>query len=455
MATRDESLDRQEALEAAEAAHLAARTTPPDHATMDQSTARRDQPTVRLPPRPTSRAGTPARRRAPLPVAATVAALVAAMVSFLPVAVVVTLLVLAEVGPAGMATVRVAAAGWLLGHGVPLQTPDGPVSVAPLALAVLAAWRLARAGVHATRAIGARGRRSVRQAVTVAVAVAVAYGGIGTLTGLVAGGDNWGVSPVRAGLTLAGFGLLAAGSGALHATGVLSSWTSLRTAGPPAGGWRDGARALVVSGARAGLLASACVLAAGAALAGVAIAANGAAATDVLAAYRTGVAGQAGITLLCLAFAPNVAVWSTAYLLGPGFAVGTDTVVRSSEVSVGLLPVLPVFAGLPEGPLPTLGALLLVVPVVAGAVGGGLIARAVAGWWRRLLAISVAGAVAGAMLGLAAMVAGGALGDGQLAAVGPTALPVAVAATVTVTVGGLLGTFLLPRRSRPEPADPV
>ena len=124
MATRDESLDRQEALEAAEAAHLAARTTPPDHATMDQSTARRDQPTVRLPPRPTSRAGTPARRRAPLPVAATVAALVAAMVSFLPVAVVVTLLVLAEVGPAGMATVRVAAADRLRSFVASVVSPD-------------------------------------------------------------------------------------------------------------------------------------------------------------------------------------------------------------------------------------------------------------------------------------------------------------------------------------------
>jgi hypothetical protein len=305
--------------------------------------------------------------------------------------------------------------------------------LAPLALAALAAWRVARAGVHVTRAIGGRGQRSVRQAVVAAAAVALGYGGIGVLAALVAGGDGWGASVPRAGLTLAGFGLLAAGYGSLRATGLLAAW-------------RGQLPAAVPYGIRAGLVGAVLVLAAGAALAGAAIAGNAGAATDVLAAYGTDVAGQAGLTLLCLAFAPNLATWAAAYLVGPGFAVGAETVVRSSEVAVGPLPVLPVFAGLPAGPLPTVGALLLVVPVLAGAAGwllaggrgGGRAGGAVAGWWWRVLSAGVAGAVAGAVLGLAATAAQGALGGGQLASFGPNPLPVAGLSAVTVTVGALM-----------------
>ena len=47
-------------------------------------------------------------------------------------------------------------AGWLLGHGVPIGTPIGPLGLAPLLLTLLVGWRLNRAGLHVTRAIGAR-----------------------------------------------------------------------------------------------------------------------------------------------------------------------------------------------------------------------------------------------------------------------------------------------------------
>ena len=120
----------------------------------------------------------------------------------------------------------------------------------------------------------------------------------------------------------------------------------------------------------------------------------------MLGAYRTGVAGQAGIILVCLAYAPNAAVWAAAYLLGPGFAVGVDTTVRTTEVTVGGLPAVPLVSGIPHGPVGGLGAALLAVPVVAGMLAGWLLTRRLLRrgereWGAALGAAALAGPVAG------------------------------------------------------------
>lgn len=447
MATRDDPpvpaqpAAPEELLTAAEAAHLAARSAPGESADMAGGAAAAPAGAAAAagragrPGRP-SRGGRP--RRAPLPLAAAVATGWAALLSFTPVAIFVSLLIFIELGPTGLLDpLRVAAAGWLLGHGVALQTPDGPIGIAPLAIGALAAWRVARAGVHVTRAMGARHRRSFRHALLAAVVVALGYGGLGALAGFVVGEQDWGVSVVVAGVTLTSFGLLAAGCGSLHATGVWRMWLARLPAAVPAG-------------ARAAVVAVAVVFASGAVLAGAAIAVDWREAGDMLAVYQTGVAGQAGLTLMCLAFAPNLMVWATAYLLGPGFAIGSDTVVRSSEVTAAQpLPPLPVFAGVPDGPLPTLGAVLLVVPVIAGALAGrglarrlraaALIRRTRAGWGQLLTAVVVAGATAGLLIGAAAYLSGGPLLSGALTTLGPDPLPVAGFAAASVTVGGLIG----------------
>ena len=101
---------------------------------------------------------------------------------------------------------------------------------------------------------------------------------------------------------------------------------------------------------------------------------GGGQAADTISAFRTGVAGQAGITLLSLAYGGNAAVWAAAYLLGPGFALGTGSAIRLTEVTVGPLPTLPVLAGLPNGPMGVAGIALLTVPVLAGLAAGWLFA---------------------------------------------------------------------------------
>jgi hypothetical protein len=210
-------------------------------------------------------------------------------------------------------------------------------------------------------------------------------------------------------------------------------------------------RPVLRDGIRTGVVGAVLVLGAGAAMAGLSVALSGGDAADVLSAYRTGVAGQVGITLICLAYAPNAAVWATAYLLGPGFAVGVDTTVRTTEVDVGSLLPVPLAAGIPQGPVGGLGALLLALPLVAGMIAGWLLARRVlrlrAGdrygrdrsWGALVGAAAVGGPVAGVLLGLAALVSRGSVGGPLLVDMGPVAWQVAVAGTIVVTLGATVG----------------
>ncbi len=102
-------------------------------------------------------------------------------------------------------------------------------------------------------------------------------------------------------------------------------------------------------------------------------------------------------------------------------------------VSLGAVPALPLLAALPAGGgalLPALPALL--GPLVAGAVIGAVVLRRLPGGDRRTCAAAAAasGAGAGMALGLAAWLAGGPVGPGRLAVVGPSPWQVAVAAAL-------------------------
>ncbi|WP_422773247.1 DUF6350 family protein [Plantactinospora sp. WMMC1484] len=382
------------------------------------------------------RGGTGGPGRAPLAVAAAVAAGWAALICYLPVAAVLGAARLADGGDLAGAA-RLGLAGWLLGHGVPLQTDAGPFGLPPLALAMLAAWRLNRAGVHVSRAARVRERPTAGRALAVAGAVGIGYGTLGALAALLLGGGGPSAAPLRAGWTLTAFGTVAALFGALRASGLLVI-VARRTP------------LVLRDGLRTGVVAALLLLGAGAGAAGLAVATGGGEAADMIGAYRTGLLGQAGITLVSLGYAPNAAVWAASYLLGPGFAVGTDTAVRTSEVSIGALPAVPLLAGLPQGPLGGVGGAVLAVPVLAGMAAGWLLARrrmrsaiernaAPPGWAPLIGAAAVGGPVAGAVLGLAAFLSGGPLGGGRLAEVGPAYWQVAAGGTVVVLVGTLIG----------------
>jgi hypothetical protein len=373
----------------------------------------------------------------------------AAVVTLGPVLVVVVLVHLASGAGAPVGQVlRVGLAGWLLAHGVELRTSIGPLGLAPLGFTVLAGWRVARAGVHTTRAIGGRRQGSPRVALSAAAAVAVVYGLLGAGAALLSTTRGLDVPVSSAGLTLAVFGFVAALGGA-----AVESGAHARLARRTPIAVRDATRT--------GLVAALLVLGAGAAAAGTSLALSGGAASKVLAAYHAGVAGQVGLTLLCLVYGPNLAVWAASYLIGPGFALGTGTVVSAARVSLGTVPALPVLAAVPAGPASDWAGLLLVVPLAAGMAAGWLLTRRrlraagaapgdrgafavdrvagpAVGWVSLLAAAALAGPVAGVALALAAWASAGPLGSGHLAEVGPGAWPLAGLAAGLVAVGAVV-----------------
>jgi hypothetical protein len=378
------------------------------------------------------------RRRAPVPVAAAFATIWAALLSYLPVAAVIGLARTIE-GQGGLGgAAHAGLAGWLLGHGVPIGTSIGALGLAPLLLTTLILWRLNRAGLHVTRAIGARHSGSTGDALLVGFAIGLFYSLLGSLAGLAVDAPH---TEVSAGHAAINFFLLGTGGalfGSLRGTDALSALAGR-------------APQVLRHGLRTGMVAVLLLLAAGAAVAGLSIAVGGGQAADMISAYRTGVAGQAGITLVSLAYGADAVVWSAAYLLGPGFALGTGSVVRLTEVTAGPLPTLPLLSGLPDGPMGAAGVALLAIPVVVGLAAGWLmILRVVKDradgpkpadlpWSLVLGGGLLAGPVAGLLLGLMCVFSSGSLGDGRMALVGPDPWQVGLVATAVVAVSATIG----------------
>ncbi|MFD0594572.1 DUF6350 family protein [Catellatospora coxensis] len=373
-------------------------------------------------------------RGAPLPVAALVNTGWAALLVLGPLLLLTVAVRFAEGAVDWGLSVRLMLAGWLLGHGVPITVGiDGRLGVmelAPLALTAFALWRVNRAGVHTTRAMGAQGSGSIRHAVLGTAAVAGAYGCFGLLAAVLADGPGLFVTPWRAGLHFLVLGAAAGAVGVLRSGGVLR-----RLARHTPVVLRDGVRA--------GVVAALLVLAVGAGAVGLAVAMNGAQATHDLAGFHTGVLGQAGLTLLSLVYGPNFAVWAASYLLGPGFAAGTLPLTQ-----------LPVFAGVPTGPLRGLGWLLTVLPLLGGVAAAVLMARRrlrprrnrrgdvltpEPRWLRLCGSALIAGLVAGVLLAAAGYASGGVLPVSGPVRTGPVVWQVGAMATLVVALGGLLG----------------
>ncbi len=376
----------------------------------------------------TRRTAVPARThgKGPVFLAAAATAGWAALVSFLPLLVLVALawLVDGQGNSSVRAALRFAGAGWLLGHGVPVGTRSGPFALAPLGLTALIVWRLVRAGAHTARAVG--GDR--RAALAGALGVAVGYGLLAALVAVLVSTAEMRLSAPRAFAYAGLLALVSAVTGAVRETGM-----GRHIAGqfPPH----------VRYGLRSGVMAACALLAAGALVAGAAVAWHADDAAETMRGYQAGAAGDAGITLICLIYAPTLAVWAVSYLAGPGFAVGTGTAVGVAGVRLGPVPAIPVLAGLPSHAAPAGGTLLLAVPLLIGAGLGVLAARRQAGTGLRPLLLStvLTGVFAGVLLAVAGMVASGSLGSGRLATLGPSWWQLGLAVTGLIGVAASIG----------------
>jgi hypothetical protein len=309
---------------------------------------------------------------------------------------------------------------------------SGTLTLVPLGITLLLAALLVNGGRQAARLSGAS---DLFGAATAALALALPYSVIAALMTSPAHLDQVRPSPLGA---LVGTFLLAS---------ICACVGALREAGQ-LGLLLDRMPVDVRNALRAGVASSALVIAAGAAVLVIDLAVHANRAASLASSVHGGYSGVLLMALISVVYAPNVVIWSAAYVLGPGFAVGTHTSVSFAGVHLGAVPAVPLLAPLPNsGPAPIVSWVLVAGPIAAGVLAGWLLARrfevkaapAEAAWWvrRRVLPAAWgfgAGVTAGFALGVLAALSAGSLGGGRMAMLGPTAGWVLLAAALEIGV---------------------
>ncbi|WP_457756404.1 cell division protein PerM [Streptomyces mirabilis] len=365
-------------------------------------------------------------------------------------------------GPSG--SLHVAAALWLLAHGVELvrtETLSGlpmPVGVTPLLLVVLPVWLLYRA-VRGVADAGAEAEPG-----TVWTGVVGGYLTVGLAAALYCSGGelrpSWvwtaGCLPLLAG-SAAGVGVWAAyGRAGFPEPARVRRLLAVLPAGvrrcPPE---------FLGASARAAGAGAAVLVGGGSLLVAASLVWHGDAVRDSFPQLTEVWSGRFAVLLLCLALVPNAAVWGAAYGLGPGVVLGAGHVAGPLSAA-GPGPLLPAFPLLAAVPMPgaVWNEVAMGVPVVAGVTVAWFLVTAGApgegreAWsgGRVVLGVGVAAVWCGLVMAVLAGVAGGPLGVAALAHFGPVWWQVGGAVVVwTVGVGvpagvGLWGWGLWRRR---------
>jgi hypothetical protein len=352
---------------------------------------------------------------------------------------------------------RTAANLWLVAHHVAFTVRGaGRIGLLPLGLVLLPGALLAVAGRWVVRAGAVTRLRHVGYA---AIALALPYA---LLSGALAVASRTAVaSPSLPQAVVAAF-LLALVAGGLGAARGLAPWSRLGSLMPAR------PRSIVM-----GMLGSSALLAAaGAVLAGASLAVHLPEVRVASDALAPGAAGAALLLLAQLAYIPNAIVWAIAYTLGPGFAFGTGTVVAPTGSALGAVPIFPMLAAMPSGARPGgpgwVPIAVLALPYLAGIFAGIVTVRIAptpvieaAPLWG-----FAAGSAAGLLAGLGAAFAGGPLGSGRLASVGPSGFQVGLVAILEIGITAALSAaganWLILRRAasrrtrlRPAPSEPA
>jgi hypothetical protein len=332
---------------------------------------------------------------------------------------------------------RTAALLWLIGHHVGFALHGaGRIGMLPLGLVLLPGALLWRAGRWVVRAGGIVRLRHVGYA---ALTMAVPYALLAGVLALASRSSQAAPSAPQA--VVCGF-LLALIAGGLGGARALAPWAQLTRLLP------DRPRSVII-----GVVGALAVLAVcGAVLAGASLATHLGEYARLSRVLEPGAIGSVLLLVTQIAYVPNAIVWAIAFTLGPGFAFGTGTMVAPTGAALGQLPAFPLLAALPQGMQsgtpPWLTVAVLALPYLAGCVAGLLLVRAapspaleVAPLWGL-----ACGAATGAVLGVLAAFSGGPLGDGRLAAVGPSgwqvgavaALEIGIASAVTAGIANWL-----------------
>jgi hypothetical protein len=359
---------------------------------------------------------------------------------------------------------RAAADSWLLGLGVNLHVdldrmtalslglpgavPPFTVTIAALGVALF------------TVIMGARvGRRAAETpfVLTGGVASVVAFALIAWVVALTA--QSTVAAPVVsqaapvAGLTFAAGVALGIGIDWAREREHVPSWVADHV-GPTA-------RAVIGAAARAAVGSVALVVAASAVLVAVLLVAHFGKAIGLYEGLQAGYLGGTTLTLAQAAFLPNAILWTMAWLIGPGFSLGTGATIAPGSGLSSSLPGVPLLAIVPQH---SSGAafVALAVPVLAAAVIGFLThralraSRAVAdGPLELSLTALGAGVLGGVLIALLAWWSGGMLAPGLLARLGPVPWAVGLFGGLELAVGMGIGMAVAQLRAQAHDWTPL
>ncbi|WP_437034147.1 cell division protein PerM [Streptomyces sp. enrichment culture] len=363
---------------------------------------------------------------------------------------------------------HIAAALWLLAHGAELIRTDtlsgvpAPLGVPPLLLLALPVWLLHRVARDAADG-GAAGGAPPAPGRTVWTGVVLGYLAVGTPAALYAAGGALRPAWTSTGVCVPLVAVAAAGAGVWTAYGRPSGPLE-RTLGRVL---PRGARHLVLGpdgrpgvAARAAAAGTAVLAGGGALLLVASLGWHGGETRRAFLGLTEGWSGRLAVLLLGVTLVPNAAVWAAAYALGPGFLLGTGTLVTPfSSAPAPLLPPFPLLAAVPDaGEGTPLNWAAGAVPVLAGAVAGWCVGRGAAAggegggpagarpgrapaapWSRGRTAgaAALAAVLCAALLTVLATLAGGPLGVASLSRFGPVGWQVGAATLVWI---GLVAT---------------
>lgn len=301
-------------------------------------------------------------------------------------------------------SVSVAAGLWLLAHGVPLAAAGTSVTLVPLGLTALA--------LFTCYASARRSAHTAWSAWAVGVGVyALMTLGIALLSGAAPGWDVL-FAPLG-GAVVAALGL---GAGILarpdaprvgELTAVLDPYV------PP----------VVRLGARAGLLGVALLVGLSSVVLGIWVVAGRATAADIITGLAPGAVGGLILAVAQLVVVPNLVLWVSSWLAGPGFVVGDGSSFTTAASDPGALPAVPLLGALPGAEWTTvLASFSPVLVVVMGLVAGAFVWRRCGGldarWTDLGLAVLGVALASGLLVVTLQVAAGGAVGPGRMAHVG-------------------------------------
>ncbi|MCP2272438.1 cell division protein PerM [Actinokineospora diospyrosa] len=326
--------------------------------------------------------------------------------------------------------------GWLAAYQVPVRVEGhelGALPLLPTLLVLVLVWRTAAAAAERLAVA------TPREAGHVVGAIVGAHAAVGLTLALLCSGGTVTIDPLAGLYYPALLSGIAAVAGVVPRAGV-SHVLSERM------------DAVALRGLRAGLLAIAALLAAGALVLTLALALSFSTVKGLFAVEDFG--GGVGMLLLSLGYLPNAVVAATGFAAGPGFSLGS-VVVSPMDFSGGAVPPLPLLGALPEHGQPW-WLVLFALPGAVGTLVGWVLREVDESPRMRLRAVAVASVVVAMAFAVMGGASGGALGGGPFHPLDLRAAWLSLALVAWIAIpGGLVAWTSGPQPVvvEPEPLD--